>query len=72
MSQYNAQSSHTKEIVVGPQGKINEGTKQVVHEGTSNWVKVTHAKSMKWSLDVHSRSNSSYSGQGSGMKGKSP
>jgi hypothetical protein len=48
MSQYNAQSSHTKEIVVGPQGKINEGTEQVVHEGTSSWVKVTHAKSMKW------------------------
>ena len=26
--------------------KINEGTEQVVHEGTSNWVKVTHAKSI--------------------------
>ena len=39
-------SPNTTEIIVGPQGKINEGTEQVVHEGTSNWVKVTHAKSI--------------------------
>ena len=40
-------SPNTTEIIVGPQGKINEGTEQVVHDSTSNWAKMTHAKSMK-------------------------
>jgi hypothetical protein len=42
-----AEFSHTTEIIVGPHGKINEGTEKVVHDGTSNWAKMTHAKSMK-------------------------
>jgi len=41
-------------LLVGPQGKINDGARQVVQEASNNWAKITHATSMKEPLMANS------------------